>query len=375
MSNVSDYDEERIHKLHEWLLAKGIDVVREGHDLAMPSPFKEREKRRTEGHGYVDHARRLWVTVKIIQGLPTIFWSCWFTKRKDTGKNMGGRSAYALSVRTGVPEQDIMAMLDLEFDEVVHQSDEMLDKVDAILTQPFRDEARREKARQEAAGTPALDRVPYEQPPRLIPLFMGSEAVWRPEQMLLERGIDAETSRRYACCWDADAQAILFPWATRDGRYAYHQWWDGRRYRFPAKDGVHFQKENLVFGLDLWVPEVPLTLCEGTFDAMTIWGTALGGSSLTEDQRSQVVACNPSMLVLALDNDAAGWAGAQAMERIFRYYLPEANIIVVFPPTKDWNDLAKQQGRDFAFQEYCRRVKDAQDPTTRILSRVTQILG
>lgn len=375
--NVSQWDEERIHKLHTWLLSRNIDVIRSGHDLTMPSPFKEKTKRITEGAGYVDQARRLWVTVAIFDGKPKLLWSCWFTKRRDSGKNMGGVSAYALSVRTGVPEYEIMALLDLQHDEAVKMAEGLIEKCEAILSQPLREKAARDKAR-EAAPTTIAARVAHDMPTRLIPLFTGNDAVFRPEQMLTERAISPETSLRYAVCWDADQQAIMFPWALPDGTYAYCQWWDGKKYRFPPKDAQHLNKEDLIFGIDQWKPTMPLTLTEGAFDAMTLWGCGLGGSSMTEQQRLLIGTLKPDMVINAFDNDPAGIAGAAAVTRALRGVVPEAKIVQVFPPHphKDWNDLAKVVGQQNAVAEYCRRVQAAQDDheSGSIVNRVKQML-
>ena len=83
----------------------------------MPSPFKEREKRKKDPR-YVDDKRRLSVRVVLEGTTPVIRWQCWWSKGQ-TGKAVGGRSTYALALVTKVSQKEISDLLGLRWDEAV----------------------------------------------------------------------------------------------------------------------------------------------------------------------------------------------------------------------------------------------------------------
>ena len=162
---------------------------------------------------YVDVKHRLSVTIVQEGGISHLRWQCWWSKGK-TGKPFGGRSAYALSVVTHVPQQEIMSLLGLEYDEKVEKAETLMEKVIAIVTQPGRDKdaraAFRQKNRQQEVG-------PHPFPGSFLSLWEGNPITVGPEAMVTDRGILPEIGRKYGLAWDYDEQAIILPWIDRQG--------------------------------------------------------------------------------------------------------------------------------------------------------------
>lgn len=372
MPKIRSPDETRITKLENWLDSIGQDYLREGDDVRLPSPFKEREKARTEGPGYRDQNYRLWVTICTDFGKPQIVWQCWYSKRPN-GKPFGGHDAYGLSVRTGVDATEICRILDVQFDEEVHRATNLQDKVQAILTMGDRTDANRARLEQEQAQEQL---VYMEERESLIPLGRGLPMVGQFEQAIYDRGILPSTVQHYGLMADPGWDMVWAPWRDAQGVYAYHQWWnfDEGRYAFPkAKPGV-ITKSHLLYGLDVWNPSLPLVLCEGLFEVLTLGGVGIGGSILSNIQLDLLVALNPRLIILALDKDGAGIAGAQQIKTRIKGRMPNTEIVIVFPPTGDWNDLAKQHGQEVAIAEFVRRVQEARQPGNGLLAQVRQMM-
>ena len=350
-----------------------------GNDLTIPSPFKERDKRRKGLSSYRDEKNRLSVTVALNGDQPVIMWQCWYTKRAD-GTNFGGMSAYAVSLATGKTAAEVLQALDMRFDEAVEAADSLEDRVIAILGQGQREEARRN-----VVVAPVV-RKPRQPPPRLHPLFQADPETEFVERFVEGRRIDPRTAAAYGLAYDPGAGAVFIPWRARNGDHVYHQWWDptvvGRNpYRFPPRDGEHLDHGDAIFGIDLWRPGMPLVLCEGVFDAMTLMACGLGGSHLTDAQTAIIMSLSPRprMIVLALDRDDAGVNGSKRIAGALSNRMPDVEVLQVFPPPpKDWNDLAQRDGADAAAREFVSRVKEAHEGYqggSDIMSRVRQMLG
>lgn len=342
MADLSVPDDIRIEKLRQWLESKGIDVAQVGNELTMPSPFKEREKRKSDPH-YVDTKRRLSCTVVLEGTVPSLRWQCWWSKGK-TGKSFGGRSAYALSVLTRVPQPEIMALLGLEFDAKVEQAETLLEKLIAIVSQPARDREAQAAYRQQNQQQVIK---PHPLPGTFLSLYEGSPLTTGPEMLVSERGILPEIGQQYGLAWDYDEQAILLPWIDQQSLCRVYQWWDGKRYRFPHDAPGRMTKSHAIFGLHLWKPGRPCILCEGAFTAMSICGMALGGSTISDEQIRLIRDCNPEQVICAFDNDHGGFDGAQGLVR----RLHGIKVLPIFPPeTNDWNEYLQKQGFEQTMQ-------------------------
>lgn len=355
MADLSTPDDVRIEKLRRWLEGKGIDVVQVGHELCCPSPFKEKEKRKTDPH-YHDDKRRLSITVVQEAGIPTLRWQCWWSKGK-TGKSFGGRSAYAVSILTKTSQQEIAKLLDLEYDAQVEQAETTLDKALAILTQPQR---QMEARRQFVATQQAVIRQPQPLPSSLLRLWSGNPLTYGAEQMVAERGILPEIGTNYGLCWDYEQMGVLLPWVDQQKQILTYQWWYGKKYRFPPESAELMTKMDAIFGLHTWSPGRPFILCEGCFTGMSVCGMALGGSTISDEQIALIKDCNPTMIVIAFDNDNGGLFGAQGVVKALTQAIPNARIVPVFAPFgNDWNDVIKKYGFKSTMEIFAERIKSS----------------
>lgn len=344
MTNVGDYDSERIEKLQTWLEDHGIEVIKLGNDLTMRSPFKEFEKRKVQP-GYKDGKNRLWVTIRKDHiGKPSIIWQCWWSKGQG-GKGRGGHNAYPLSLLTRVDKEEIHAFLGLETDDEIEKAETFEDKLFATITQKDRQDIKIEIIKK--------DRIPWPVPDSVVEMFAGrTNAV---DSMVTKRGISPEVGKKYRLGYDQKTFEIFLPWIVRN-EFNLGQWWDGNAYRFEARDGIHFQKGDSLFGTNVWDPERPLVLCEGCFTAMSVLGCAAGGSTLTEAQKRLLISLQPKSLVIAFDNDTAGYTGASGILEWAKVNL-NAELNVVFPPkVNDWNDLIKEKGLQETMAIFCEKL-------------------
>lgn len=351
MADLSQPDEVRIEKLRRWLESLSVDVVQVGHELTMPSPFKEREKRKT------DDKRRLSVTVVQEAGIPTLRWQCWWSKGK-TGKPFGGRSAYALSVLTKKTQKEISDLLELRYDEKVEQAETAIDKVSAILTQPARElEARRTFRAQQQTQT--LAATPHLMPSSILSLWDGNPLTKGPEGMVEERGITKPIGYDYGLGWDYDEQAIWLPWVDRKRTLRIYQRWDGAKYRFPRDEPGRMTKSDAIFGLHTWKVGRPLVINEGAFTAMSVCGVALGGSTMSDVQLSLIADCKADLIIPAFDNDHGGFDGSLAISKRLQYELGCKVAPVFCPEGNDWNVFIKKNGFQKTMQTFAERVQNS----------------
>lgn len=328
-----------------------MDVVQVGHELTMPSPFKEAAKKQT------DDKRRLSVTIDLENGLPTLRWQCWWSKGK-TGKAFGGRSAYALSRVTKVSQQEISNLLGLRYDEKVEQAETQVDKVIALLTQPAR-EAEARRSFQEQAKVQAQAAVPHLLPAGILSLWEGNPLTAGPEQMVEERGITKDVGYHYGLGWNYDDHAIFLPWADQERKIRTFQHWDGTKYRFPRDEPGRMTKNDAIFGLHLWKPGRPFILAEGCFTAMSITGMALGGSSISETQITLIRAAGPDLIITAFDQDHGGFDGSVGICKKLAYELGCTVVPTFSPEGNDWNDFIKRHGFQATMQTFAERVRSA----------------
>lgn len=371
MASPSHPDQRRIELLRAFLEAKGVDVVQTGRDLCMPSPFKEREKRRFEP-GYVDTGRRLSVTVveNTDSGQSQVIWQCWYTKRPN-GTNFGGRSVYAVALAAKCDQREVLQALDLAFDKEVHEAEQKEDDVSWALAVAGQSSRARDKQvhlfNKSRTDTQIIHKKRYLSPPiNGIPLFEGYSAALAGEEAVLSRAISPERARRYCLGWDLDRSAVILPWKGVNGEHHYHQWWtpgSAKGYRFPEKSADFVSKEDCIFGLHTWNPSLPLILAEGAFTAMSINGCALGGSSLTLAQQAILLGLpihTVSLIIFALDKDGAGLHGMQKMRGIDMIATTKTSALSVFAPgTGDWNDLAQAQSEEACGRIFIERVQQA----------------
>jgi len=366
MTRRHEIDEDRMIRLEAWLQSRGIDVLRVGDDLTLASPFKERDKRRFDS-SYVDHKKRL--SVRIIQdvGGPRILWKCWYASASAASGSYGGKSAFALSVRTRATQAEIYQLLDITPSAESVPTEDLGTKLSEMMTKkPEVFEQRRSNMKLNAV----------QQPSDAVSCFSESNFSQQADQMILQRGVFRDIAKRYGLRYGLSSLNIVFPIYDPFGNLVYYLTWNGSRYHFPRDLGEdYFSKEDVIFGLHLWTPKKPMILSEGVFDALSLIGQAVLGSALSDHQFDLVKAAQPPRLILANDNDRAGKMGSKRMESVFKHSLPETRIIVVNPPSnlKDWNELAQKVGPDEVIRVFCQRVQQVSGGES-FASTVSQII-
>lgn len=402
-------DETRLEKLESWLNNIGIQTMRIGDEITMPSPFKEADKKkRGAPAGYVDDKMRLSCTIKqdMNTGKSLLRWQCWYSKGKD-GKTFGGRSAFALERRTGVPQRQIMELLGLEYDEAVAQADNDIDKITAIVTQHRREAEGQQRDTSSiwdhgtpfdepvaappevGSAMPALqeirDMLPHMAPLTMTPLFVNNPMGRIGEEWVRARGIDDACAANYQFFWDHDREEVIIPFWCADGKMWFYQWYSQEKreqgqspYWFPSnkENPMLPGRADLLYGEFQYANNRPLIIFEGVWDAVTLYGVSISGSTLTEQQLARIVRLKPPMVILAFDNDTAGIAGAKSAKEQLAHYLPGVPVVIVFPPAayNDWNRIAERHGQLAAVREFRQRVQELTNTGDTLQSQLMHIV-
>jgi DNA primase len=149
-------------------------------------------------------------------------------------------------------------------------------------------------------------------------------------------------------CWAGDFDnRIMIPY-MQDGKFVF---WQGRtfsdsglRYAFPKREEYNCGSSDFLFGIDN-IKSDELIICEGPFDAITINGVALGGKSLSSNQLKLIVRKGFKKIILAIDNDKAGYEMCDKVANqlrpyvdLVRYAIPEGG--------KDWNEIGFDKSKE-----------------------------
>jgi hypothetical protein len=165
------------------------------------------------------------------------------------------------------------------------------------------------------------------------------------------------TDGLYICKTAPYKARIIIPYYDKQGNLFY---WNGRhvgnsklRYRGPPKEVGVGKSDVLFFAGGNWPePGEEIYLCEGEFDALSIFysglnGVACGGKNLSEKQMSYI---KNYKIVICLDNDAAGAGAMPAMTDTINKNIESKNLmdrlmfVSPYKAYKDWNAMFKKEG-------------------------------
>ncbi|GAB6153686.1 hypothetical protein JCM17380_24360 [Desulfosporosinus burensis] len=165
---------------------------------------------------------------------------------------------------------------------------------------------------------------------------------------LTGRGISLEVQTLFQTGYNPQNRTIAFLWTDKQGRII------NIKYRRTDVKAFFYQKggqqiKHHVFGIYQCIQHKAkrVFICESEIDAMTLWtygypAVAVGGSSLSENQKRILLSSGIEELVIATDNDKVGGR--------FREYLTEefaGNLVILsfaFPDrVKDINDMTGEQ--------------------------------
>lgn len=353
-------------RLQNWLELQGVDVLRLGNDLVMPSPFKERKKRRFDPT-YVDENRRLSVKIITENERPVILWKCWYTSASRPNGSFGGKSAFALSVRTGQDQSVIYELLGI-IPDVKTIEDKDLEHHLMSMIQP--------EERQETHKRSIETLMPLPLPTSCAPIYTGLRYTHRGERIMAERNIPPQICVDYLIQWDVEKEKLVLPFCDFSGKVLYYQYYDGSRYEFPKSDDPrYFGKGDVIFGLQR-LRQNSIILTEGLFDALTLRGWALAGNLLSSVQESWLSSVQPKRIILAMDNDGGGSRAVQTIESQLYGLITGVQVVVVFPPsdTKDWNGLAKKTSDLETVKAFVERARTAMERPDNLEQTLIQMM-
>ena len=206
------------------------------------------------------------------------------------------------------------------------------------------DEARRKLRCKEDTQEIAPEEIEFALPPGMLKLSDNTYPLAKSIAInyLSSRAITLESALEYGIMYDATRlcfpyyeYGVIVYWQTRDIM--------NKRFEFPAAT-MGVEKSNYVYGFDHAEPNEPICVVESIFNAMSIGygAVATGGADIQPGQIRRLKAINPSIVILAPDNDDAGKASlATNYEKLCPYF--RNKLMYVIPPVnKDWNDFAKK---------------------------------
>lgn len=139
---------------------------------------------------------------------------------------------------------------------------------------------------------------------------------------------------------------VVFPYLE----YDMIVYWQGRtlvdkQFRFPDEGEVGRGKSDFLYGFDNAEIGGQVYIAEAIFGALSLGpgGLASGGAQMQERQVRKVRALNPSIVVLAPDNDEEG---IRSLRPNYQLLSPYYTIYYSLPPKgfKDWNELDQKHG-------------------------------
>lgn len=104
-------------------------------------------------------------------------------------------------------------------------------------------------------------------------------------------------------------------------------------------------KSQFVFGIDTIDPTEPVIVTESIFNSLMFDNSvAIGGSDISEKQKSKIRKIGAKSLIVAFDNDKAGVSGTiKAFDKLDPYF----DLFYSYPDDEnDWNDVAILNGSD-----------------------------
>lgn len=178
--------------------------------------------------------------------------------------------------------------------------------------------------------------------------------LYRYRPYLLKRGISDEVMKKFVVGYDKEQQATAFFWRDANtGKVVAVKFRSIKGKQFYYLEGGQPVK-NHIFGLYQLKQEGHKIafIVESEIDALYLWSLgipalALGGSTLSKSQKRLLLLSDIKELVIATDNDKAGYRIAKALHRelgghmdIQKLYLP--------PYAKDVNDLPPAELLNYA---------------------------
>lgn len=168
----------------------------------------------------------------------------------------------------------------------------------------------------------------------------------QPTTYFTNRGISLEVQEMFNLGYNPRGHCVSIPWFDTHGNLINIKYrrTDNKKF-FYEEDGLHIK--YYVYGLDKvnLIKAKRISICESEIDALTLWtygypAVALGGSSLSEQQKALILNSTIDETVICTDNDKVGHRLRELLKKEFSGLLNVYDF--KFPHgKKDINDLDK----------------------------------
>lgn len=169
-----------------------------------------------------------------------------------------------------------------------------------------------------------------------------------PTDYFTNRGISLEVQRLFGLGFNSESGTVAMLWTDSHNSIV------NIKYRKVAEKVFFYEKggqpiKNYVYGIYQCIMRKAkrVYICESEIDALTLWtyglyAIAVGGSSLSDNQKQIILSAGIEELVIATDNDIVGKRFMETLKINFEGIL----TILFFPfphSVKDVNDMSKEQ--------------------------------
>lgn len=160
-------------------------------------------------------------------------------------------------------------------------------------------------------------------PRRVLPVEVDNASlalfVDPPPAVLAQRGISTEACEHFGLRWDADRGHWIIPIRTRDGKLlGWQRKGEGKKRYYVRNYPRDMSKSQTLFGIAEFPLGAVAVLMESPLDVAHLWtlgyegGLASYGSAVSTAQMHLVMSVSDE-LIMALDNDEAGWDASEAI--------------------------------------------------------------
>jgi hypothetical protein len=167
----------------------------------------------------------------------------------------------------------------------------------------------------------------------------GQQAVAGLEYLHLRGMTDSEIRKCKVCMSPKMHEGVVFPdvaegtewfWAVRFFGNSRYKW------LFPKNGTARLSKKDALWGLWWQKRNSEIWITEGIFDALAVHGVSVFGKKPSLSQLRQILAFNPTRVVVAFDNDAETEAFAVVQQ--LRCIVPTTMCF----PEKEFNDFGEK---------------------------------
>lgn len=182
-----------------------------------------------------------------------------------------------------------------------------------------------------------------------------------PPDALAARRIDGDGAARYGLLWDGESGGFILPIRRLDGHLLGYQY---KRGKFVRNRPRGLAKGQTLFGAHCFTGPVAV-LVESPLDCARLWSAGIAGAVASfgadvTDRQIELLVRLADIVILALDDDEAGWLSAPTVAARLRGRVPVKYLRYPGRKVKDVGEMSDAEigaGIDGAYSELGQRIR------------------